>query len=370
MAERPRSIPHSAIGRSTPIKGGEAYARVRRTVHSTVTSPFRAKISDQVRDNKRLLADGMITLEEYKSRKRDIVAMLREKRRRKQWEEDDTTAALETASVITAQTLGSGGPSLGSALPSAYTESIASSYDDNGGGGRQNKNAAGGNASSSKGTGRKKDKDSSSSSKTKKKQKLTKKKKKKRRRSLGRGTEPNTASRFNYNQPLDDSGSAHTNARGSRKRSANKNRHHFDDSRQSGRDHHRDVEPRRGSAFVLDDEKSFQSRDAVQWRRRRRTKHDVDKENRRGDQRLDSVEKQQQRRDNVLDETVVHSSDKAMRGLSPRALQRMSQTSGSIDRDRYCTTTRQNKRPHHQQPYCTWLAIPAHVACLPSHLRL
>ena len=283
-------------------------------MHSTVTSPFRAKISDQVRDNKRLLADGMITLAEYKSRKRDIVAMLREKRRRKQWEEDDKTAALETASVATAPTLGSGGPSLGSALPSAYTESIASSHD----GGRQNNNPSG-NASS-QGADRKKEKDSSG------KKKKTKKKKNKRRRSLGRGMEPSTASRFNYNQPLDDSGSAHTNIRGSRKRSAHGNGHRFHNS---GRSDH-DIEPRRGSAIVLEDEKSLQSRD-VQWRRK--TKHAVHgKENKRD--KLDSVEKQQRRRDNVLDDTVVHSSDKAMRGLSPRALQRMSQTSGSIDRDR------------------------------------
>eukprot|EP00750_Incisomonas_marina_P009150 INCI15825.3.p1 GENE.INCI15825.3~~INCI15825.3.p1 ORF type:complete len:349 (-),score=80.03 INCI15825.3:31-1077(-) len=166
----------------------------------------------------------------------------------------------------------------------------------------------------------KKEKDSSG------KKKKTKKKKNKRRRSLGRGMEPSTASRFNYNQPLDDSGSAHTNIRGSRKRSAHGNGHRFHNS---GRSDH-DIEPRRGSAIVLEDEKSLQSRD-VQWRRK--TKHAVHgKENKRD--KLDSVEKQQRRRDNVLDDTVVHSSDKAMRGLSPRALQRMSQTSGSIDRDR------------------------------------
>jgi len=317
MSGKPRRIPHAAIGRSAPIVGGDDYFNIRRTVHTTVTSPFRSRLSDQVKDNKQLLADGMISENEYKERKHRIVAKLREKRRKKQAaaqrEEErrqKEEATIETASVATEATLASAVPSLGTAPPSEFSASVASEPFNN--------SAAENNHASTE------DRKAPRQAKTKKKAK-TKRKKNKRDFSAAKRKHGAHDNASRHSQPSERGRNKST--RQSTRRQGNKHSaRQFDSSSVSS------------ATFSLADNRTFRS-SSTSWNKERRHYNggrSSSKNNKENSQAiLDSVEKKHLRRDDVLRDTIAHSSDKAMRGLNSDSLQDMAASARIADRDRF-----------------------------------
>ena len=329
---RPRPIPRGHVGRPTPIQGGQTYSNVRQTVHETVSSP--SKLSEQVQYNKRLLADGKISHAEYKSRKRVIVAKLREKRRKKAERAKDM-ASTETASVMTEMAPmsddDSGAPSLGS--PAQYRRA---SHSHDGIGGTPLSSSAAANRN-------KENNNSNNHTVGQAHNRSTKDPKRKGSRRSRQQQRQQQRTSGGRSSRRGGGGSAPQQQRRRRRSPANKHRDRGRGWERENRHYSGGGGGGYDSSYHDDDvggggthkRKHQHANTGTPWRSRGQKRPQQQQQQQ---QQLDTVEKQLRRRDDVLGDTVAHASHKAMRDLSPRNIHEITQTSAAMERGR-CVRT-------------------------------